>query len=254
MDKEIQFAKALQKIKELARLSGNTISKEEIADALKDLELNETQFQMIYEYLEKANIRIGDEWEMEPVLSGDDVDFIRLYEEELDMIGPCSEGEKEAVILSAMAGEETAKNRLIELKLREVIDIAKLYVGQGVLMEDLIGEGNTALSVGVSMLNCYENAKEAEDALAQIIMRGMEDAIRENEADAAFEENVLEIVNEIAEKAEELGKIFGRKVTVEELSEETGLSAEEIEKAVYFSGRQIEYLETGNINDAEDGI
>ena len=35
---------------------------------------------------------------------------------------------------------------LIEIHLADVAEIAKLYAGQGVLLEDLVGEGNLALS------------------------------------------------------------------------------------------------------------
>ena len=53
MDKELQFAKALQKVKELAKLSGNVISKAEIDEQFRALSMDDEQMKMVYDYLEK---------------------------------------------------------------------------------------------------------------------------------------------------------------------------------------------------------
>ena len=62
------------------------------------------------------------------------------------------EGEKEAVTISAMAGDRDAQKRLIEIYIPKVVEVAKLYAGQGVFVEDLIGEGNLAVTIGVTQL------------------------------------------------------------------------------------------------------
>lgn len=61
----------------------------------------------------------------------------------------------------------TQKHRLIEIFLPQVAEIAKLYAGQGVFLEDLIGEGNVALTMAAEMLDCAQNAKEAEGTIGQ---------------------------------------------------------------------------------------
>ena len=82
--------------------------------------------------------------------------------------------------LSRMAGETDAKKRLIEIYLPQVIEISKLYTGQGVYIEDLVGEGNLALAQGVTMLGCLEHAKEAEGMLMKMVMDAMEELIQED--------------------------------------------------------------------------
>ena len=79
-----------------------------------------------------------------------------------------------------MAGETDAKKRLIEIYLPQVIEISKLYTGQGVYIEDLVGEGNLALAQGVTMLGCLEHAKEAEGMLMKMVMDAMEELIQED--------------------------------------------------------------------------
>ena len=76
--------------------------------------------------------------------------------------------------------ETDAKKRLIEIYLPQVIEISKLYTGQGVYIEDLVGEGNLALAQGVTMLGCLEHAKEAEGMLMKMVMDAMEELIQED--------------------------------------------------------------------------
>ena len=246
MDKELQFAKALQKVKELAKLSGNKISKAEVDEQFANLQMDEEQMQMVYEYLEKANIGVDKEIDTDALLTGEDTNYLQFYLEELKEIPTVTEGEKEAVTLSAMAGEEAAQAKLIEILLPEVVDFAKLYAGQGVLLEDLIGEGNVALTLGVTMLGCFENAKEALGALGKMIMDAMEELIVSYVAEDDVDQKIAERVNNIADKAKELAEALGRKVTQEELAEETEIDVEDIAEAIRFSAGQIEYLEMDN--------
>ena len=108
--------------------------------------------------------------------------------------------------------------------LPKVVEIAKLYAGQGVFVEDLIGEGNVALSMGVTMLGCLEKKEEAEGMLMKMVMDAMEDFISDSMEETQKDNKVLKKVNQVAEKARELSEELRRKVTVEELCTETGLS------------------------------
>ena len=244
MDKELQFAKALQKVKELAKLSGNTISKAEIDEEFEKLALDEEQMKLVYEYLEKANIGIDKEVDTEALLTTEDAGYLQFYLEELKELPTVTEGEKEATVLSAMAGDEGAQAKLIQILLPQVVDLAKLYAGQGVLLEDLIGEGTVALTIGVTMLGCFENAGEAQAAIAKMIMDAMEELIVSYVAEDDVDRKIAERVNETSDKAKELAEALGRKVTKEELAEETGMALDDILEAMRFSGGQIEYLET----------
>lgn len=246
MDKELEFAKAIQRVKELAKLSGNRISREEVDEQFTALDMNEEQMKMVYEYLEKANIGIDKDVDTDALLTSEDTNYLQFYLEELKELPTVTEGEKEAIILSSMAGDEMAQTRLIEILLPEVIDFAKLYAGQGVLLEDLIGEGNVALTIGVTMLGCFENAGEAYSAIGKMIMDAMEELIVSYVAEDEVDQKIAERVNTISDKAKEMAEALGRKVTKEELAEETGIDVEDIAEAIRFSAGKIEYLETDN--------
>ncbi|MDE7198774.1 MAG: hypothetical protein K2O15_07810 [Lachnospiraceae bacterium] len=129
--------------------------------------------------------------------------------------------------------------------LPEVTQIAKLYTGQGVSLEDLIGEGNVALSLGVTMLGALEHANEAPGMLGSMIMDAMEDCIAENAAEEKGDRKIADKVNRVADAANALREELRRAVTVEELMEESGLSRKAIEDAVRISGGKIESIVNG---------
>ncbi|MDE6975115.1 MAG: hypothetical protein K2P38_18815, partial [Lachnospiraceae bacterium] len=110
-------------------------------------------------------------------------------------------------------------------------------------LEDLIGEGNVALTLGVTMLGAFEHAKEAEGALMQMVMDAMERHIQEAVEEAEKDKKAARKVNQVADKARELAGELHRKVTATELSEETGMSERYIEDAMRMSGFAIEDLE-----------
>ena len=117
-----------------------------------------------YIFLLQNKIGIGQHLTPEDYLTREEQDYLSEYLKSIAEIGIVSEGEKEAILLSAMAGDEDAQMRLTEVYLKEVPEIAKLYAGQGVYLEDLIGEGNVALTIGVSMLGSQENAGRKKHA------------------------------------------------------------------------------------------
>lgn len=180
MDKEVLFAQKLSEVRELAKDQGNVVSKEQVREAFKELAFEEEQLQMVCDYLTKHKIGIDEPVDLDDYLSEEEIDYLKLYEEELAAMEPVTDGQKEAVILSAMAGETDAQRRLVEICLPQVIEISKLYTGQGVFLEDLVGEGNLALASGVTMLGCLEHAKEAEGMLMKMVMDAMEELIEED--------------------------------------------------------------------------
>lgn len=243
MNKEELFAKTLQEVKELAKSQGNCIQESQVIEAFAPLELENDKLQMVYDYLLKSKIGIGMPLNAEEFLTEEEKNYLDVYLEELAGLKKLSENEREAYMISAMAGEEDAKQVIIESFLPDVVDIAKLYAGQGVFLEDLIGEGNLALIMGVEMLGSQENAKEAGGMLGNLIMEAMERYLEENTDAKKIDEKIEKKVNEVAEKAREMAEDLHRKVTIEELAEETKLSVKTIRDAYRMSGYKIEDIE-----------
>lgn len=242
-NQEVLFARTLEEVKKQAKEQQNCISEQQVRDAFGQLHLSEEQFSLVFDYLKKHKIGIDEPVDLDEYLSDEEMDYLEEYKKELAMLEEVSEGEKEAAILSAMAGERDAQKKLISIYLPQVVEVSKLYSGQGVFLEDLIGEGNVALSMGVAMLGCLEHAKEAEGMLMKMIMDAMENCINENMQEADKDQKVVDRVNMVADKARELAAELHRKVTVEELAGESGMSEKTIREAMRMSGFAIEDLE-----------
>ena len=219
------------------------VTEEQVQDAFAKLDLSGEQLQMVYDYLLQSKIGIGQHLDPEDYLTEKEMDYLEEYLSEIEGLGDVTEGEKEAITLSAMAGDVDAQMRLTEIYLKEVPQIAKLYAGQGVYLEDLIGEGNVALTIGVSMLGSQENAQEALGLLGKMIMDAMEAHIRENTDAKKLDARVANKVNQVADKAKELSEELRRDVTVSELAEETGMSESAIRDAMRMSGYKIEGID-----------
>ena len=243
MNKEVLFAKTLEQVKNLAKEQGNCVSEEQVQEAFAPLSLDNEQLQMVFDYLVKHKVGINEPVNIDDYLTDEEKDYLEDYLKEIQILGDVSVGEKEAITLSAMAGETYAQGRLAEVYLKDVVDIAKLYAGQGVFLEDLIGEGTVALAVGTGMLGCLENATEAQGMLMKMVMDAMEAYIAENVSNEKIDQKAVDKVNRVMEKARELSEELRRKVTPEELSLESGLSKAQILEAVRISGNKIEYIE-----------
>lgn len=243
MNQELAFAKKLEEVRKLAKEQGNILSKEQVEEAFAEIDILKEQLEPVFAYLKTKNIGIGEPVDLEENLSREDKDYLAEYVESLKELPVLSDGEKRAYAMAAIAGDGVGKLNMINLFLPQVVDIAKLYSGQGVLLEDLIGEGNVALATGVEMLGCLEDPDEVDGMLGKMIMDAMEDYISENTEAKKADMQVVDRVNNISDHAKELAESLQRKITVEELAAETGISEDEIREAIKFSGNKIEFFE-----------
>ena len=244
-NKEKEFAEILKLVTRTARENKNTISKEQIDLAFSELDLDEKQLNMVYDYLKIHKIGVGEDADFDEDLSDEERNYLDDYIDSLRALNKLSDGELEAVQMSAIAGDKNAQSRLIENYLPLVVDVARMYSEQGVFIEDLIGEGNVALTKGVAMLDAVGEPKEVEAFLYKMMLDAMEKIIQENLSEDAGMQKVLTLVNEVADKAKELSDDLRRKVTVEELMEETGWEEDKIRDAIKFSGDNIEDIDSG---------
>lgn len=246
MKEELIFARTLEQLCSLAKEQGNMLQKEQAAQAFEEagIEMGEAQLTLVYDYLKAKKIGIGQPADPFDSLSQEEADYLDAYLKELEPLADVTDGEKEAVTLSAMAGDPDAKKRLVEIFLSQVAEIAQLYAGQGVFLEDLIGEGNVALTMAVEMLDCAENAMQAQGTIASMIMEAMENYIAENVEEKKAGEKLADKANDVLERARQMAEELGRKVTIAELSEETGMKQEQIREAVRITADAIDYLDT----------
>ena len=242
-DQEKRLQDILRSIVPAARRNRGVIDKEQLDKALSELELDARQEKLVEDYLAANNIGIDVPLEAEEKLSEEESNYLEEYSRMVKEMEQPSQGEIEAAKIRAMAGESAAQKKLAEWMLPKVVDLAKLYAGQGVYMEDLIGTGNEALVRGTKLLAPLDDPEEVEAALAERIMNAMEDLVAENLDAVSADETAAELANKVLEKANELSETLRRKVTVEELAAEGDVTQEEIQEAIRICANKIESLD-----------
>lgn len=255
MDREVAFGQALEQIRQKAKEQRGVIAEAEIREAFAGFSLDGPQYRMIYEYLEKKGIGIGEPADHDAVMDDADKTYLASYLRELKRLKRPGKREKETVILSVIAGDRAAGERLISFFLPDVAEVARLYAGQGAAMADLVGEGNVALVTGTELLYGVgaDDAEQAEGMLVRMIMDAMEQCIAEHTRSGDIGRQAAQRVNKVSDAARELSGELRRKVSVRELEQESGISAEEIREALRLSGRKIEEIEeTEETEETED--
>lgn len=238
------FTEKLNEIRETAVLQGNSVTTEQIKETFSELNFNDAQFELVVNYLKGFHIGVDEEGDIEAAFTTEDRDFLEMYLSEIDELEPVSDGRKQALLIGAAAGDKSVKDALISAFLPQVVELSKMYAGQGALIEDLIGEGNVALAVCMDMLEGAQSAEAAEDLIMHSIMEAMENLIYEDNREKLAFDDWAEEANEVMDKAHELYEIYQRKVTVDELCRDGGFEKDFVMDVINVTGGKIEYIES----------
>ena len=255
-----KFMEMLQSITEVAKVQDNRLTKEEIAEYFSEMELEEAHFQHIYQYLGENGITVPgflykkvEEDEVEKDEQGQKNEeeekkspVLSMYMEELSSLETISEQEKTPLFLGVRNGDEEAKKRLFEGYLPVVVELANKYKGKGMLIEDLIQEGNLGLFEALEKVGEISNIDDADTFIVESIRQAMVEVVDEEIGENDWEETVLAKTGLISEAAKYLAEDMGRVATVKELAEFTKLTEEEITDILQLS---LDAVEVGK----EDG-
>ncbi len=167
---------------------------------------------------EEQLVKSGD------LLAGlDETDPLRLYLEELAQLPAC--GDVDILAADAAGGSENARNMLVNLMLSRVIDLAKEYVGYGVLLMDLIQEGGMGMWQGI--LN-WNGDGAFEPHADWWIRQYMARAVVLQARSAGVGQKMRQAMEDYRSVDEKLLVDLGRNPTAEEIALELHLSLEEV--------------------------
>ena len=148
-------------------------------------------------------------------------DPLRLYLEEVAGTPVC--GDELALAADAASGDDRVMERLTNLGLSRVIELAKEYTGYGVLLLDLIQEGSLGLWQAIG---CYEGG----DYMAHKdwwIRQSLARAVTMQARQSGVGHKLREAMEDYRSVDERLLCDLGRNPTVEEIAEEMHISAQE---------------------------
>lgn len=152
-----------------------------------------------------------------------DNDPLRLYLEEISLMHFTEE--ESALAAKCVAGDEKAKTALTNAGIRRVVELAKEYVGYGVLLMDLIQEGSLGLWQAI------QNYRGGDYAVIRDrwICNAMAKAICLQARSNGISQKMREAMEDYRAVDERLLAELGRNATVEEIALELHMSPEETE-------------------------
>ncbi|HHU54468.1 MAG TPA: RNA polymerase sigma factor RpoD [Mollicutes bacterium] len=232
------------------------ITYEELAVALKGLELDADTLDDLYNTFTEYGIKVvseneaGGEVVEKQLILADNVltkdltinDPVRMYLKEIGQIKLLTYEEELSLADRINEGDEEAKKTLAEANLRLVVSIAKRYVGRGMLFLDLIQEGNIGLMKAVEKFDVTKGYKFSTYAtwwIRQAITRAIADQARTIRVPV----HMVETINKLARLQRQLTLELNREPTEEELADRMKISVEKI-RDIYKISQEPVSLET----------
>lgn len=255
------FETRLKELVAFANDNKGIIDSGKVNDFFKEMNLNVTQIDQIYEYLETHNIVVLNTTEDEPddeallemeeedesILDTDDLsamasamadDPVKQYLKEIGNYPLLSLNEEIELAKRIENGDEKAKRELAESNLRLVVSIAKRYVGRGLSFLDLIQEGNLGLIKAVDKFDYNKGYKFSTYAtwwIRQAITRSIADQSRT----IRIPVHMSEVINKTYRISRSLLQELGREPTEQELSEAMNLPIEKVREILKVSADPI---------------
>lgn len=224
---------------ECGRQNGRLTS-QQISNAIEEINVDIDQ---LYEFLERNNIKIEDDYSADGDLSnaldiGEDSendvsvdDPVKIHLKEIGRV-PLLSSEEEVELAARVAeGDQAARDRLIEANLRLVVSIAKHYAGRGMTFLDLIQEGYIGLIKAVEKFDYTKGYKFSTYAtwwIRQAITRAIADQART----IRLPVHMVETITKVKKAQSKLLHENGHEPTIDEVAEELGMTPNRVREVI----------------------
>ena len=243
MENRSEFLNKLNELVKVAKGKGSTSEIDEVK-AFFEGALTEEQFELVFDYLlaqkvvVKGYFKMPEEEVKETVTySEEEIAYLEEYCKDLKAFKDAKEGEKEELFSALLRGDDSVKERVIGIYLKEVVEIAKEMYTEGIFIGDLIQEGNVGLILGLDMLTDVESAHQV---IVEQVRQNIQLAIEEYAELSQRDKKMIEKVAMLDEGIKSLTEELGRKVTIDELALHMGMTEEEIEDVLRLMGEETE--------------
>jgi RNA polymerase primary sigma factor len=221
---------------EAAQQAGGSVTLEEIAGALDELEIDATVIEEFYLALEEQGIdivgRAAPEEEEEEERRGTrevSTDALQLFLKDIGKVELLTAAQEVELAKRIERGDHAAKQAMVEANLRLVVSIAKRYRNQGLPFLDLIQEGTIGLVRAAEKFDYRKGFKFSTYAtwwIRQAVARALADKART----IRMPVHVVEKLNKIVRAERKLRAEFGREPSSVEIALEVDLGVQEVEQ------------------------
>ena len=220
---------------EAAREAGS-VSAEEIALALDELDLDAGQIDDVYHALDELQIEIvaaeaavEEEAPLEDEAREVSTDSLQLFLKDIGRVELLTAAQEVGLAKRIERGDHSAKQQMVEANLRLVVSIAKKYRNQGLPFLDLIQEGTIGLVRAAEKFDYRKGFKFSTYAtwwIRQAVARALADKART----IRMPVHVVEKLNKIVRTERKLRAERGREPTSADIGRELDLSVDEVEQ------------------------
>ena len=166
-----------------------------------------------------------------PEMDATAVSSVKLYMKEAGSYALLTKEEEEKLARAFAAGDMFAREALVNHNLRLVISIAKHYMGRGLVLLDLIQEGNCGLMRAVDKFEVEKGFRFSTYAtfwIKQAISR----AIMEQSRNIRMPVYTIEMMSKVKKAERDLEQRFGREARIEEIAKYLDMKVEKV-KEIY---------------------
>ena len=243
MKDKAEFLKELNDLVTVVHEKGNQITVDEVKTYFSGMDLNEEQIELVFDYLLaqkvvvkgyiKMDMPVSEETQL--VLTADEEAYLTEYQEDLKAFKGVAEQERQELFTKMIKGDSHAKNRIVEMYLQDVIEIAKEMYHPEIFLGDLIQEGNVGLILGAELVTDVETAHQT---ITEQIRQSIRMLIEEHTELSSRDKKMVEKVAMLDESIKTLTEELGRKVTIDELAIYMGMTEDEIEDILKLTGEE----------------
>ncbi len=231
------FMEVVQNVAEIVRTAEVPMTEEEILAYFSDMDLDENQKKLVLEYIVTAESRQQDGDAAEQASEAEPVDeeseeeakskVFQMYLEELAMLPSFTAAEREKLYVKLAAGDASVIETISTAWLKKVLTIAEKYMEPRLNVEDLVQEGNMALFMKLQELLGIEQ-KNIEEVLSGAVEEGIMSYCSEIVGEREMEHTLVGKISLVHEAKKILTMERGQEPTVEELSEFTKMTKDEL--------------------------
>jgi len=224
---------------ETAQAAGS-VSTDDIALALDELDLDAAQIDDVYRALEELHVQVvglaaeavedeKEERRIEAEAREVSTDALQLFLKDIGKVDLLTAAQEVELAKRIERGDHRAKQEMVEANLRLVVSIAKRYRNQGLPFLDLIQEGTIGLVRAAEKFDYRKGFKFSTYAtwwIRQAVARALADKART----IRMPVHVVEKLNKIVRSERKLRAELSREPMAEEVARDLDLPLEEVEQ------------------------